>query len=106
MRLSVSHYVYIVLYIDGQISVTTLVFPTTKFSSALSVCIDVDRYPHFHRLELAGCLISSKSHHDQSGDNIELLLGICIICGDKGLVGANSIIWLADLWASQGNRKQ
>jgi len=43
---------------DGDVSVTTLVFP--NICSPMSARFDVDRYTHLHGLEIAHCLISSE----------------------------------------------
>ena len=82
---------------DGDISVTTLVFPT--ICSPMSVRVDIDRYTHLQGLELADCLIASESNHDHSGDTIDVLIGSDyywefvtneIIHGEKGPVAVNS----------------
>jgi len=58
---------------DGDLSVTTLVFST--ICSTMSVCVHVNQCTHLQGLELADCLISIKSNHDQRGDTIDILIG-------------------------------
>ena len=58
---------------DGDISVTTLIFPT--ICSPMLVRVDIDHYTHLQGLALADCLIASESNNDHSGDTVDLLIG-------------------------------